>query len=60
MDEDMLDKAKDVAGQVVEKADKAVDAAKPLTDKIPGEADDAAVEKADGLIDKAKDMLKGS
>jgi hypothetical protein len=29
------------------------------TDKIPGEADDKAVDKGKGLIDKAKDLLGG-
>ena len=55
-----MDKAKDAAGEYVEKADDAAASADTATDKIPGEADDEAVDKGKGLIDKAKDKLGGN
>jgi hypothetical protein len=55
-----MDKAKDAAGEYVQKAEDAAGSADQVTDKIPGETDDEAVDKGKGLIDKAKDMLGGN
>ena len=55
-----MDMAKDAAGEYVQKAEDAAGSADQVTDKIPGETDDEAVDKGKGLIDKAKDMLGGN
>jgi hypothetical protein len=55
-----MDKAKDAAGEYVDKADDAAQSADTATDKLPGEADDEAVDQGQGLIDKGQDALGGT
>jgi hypothetical protein len=54
---DMIDDARDVAEEGVQKAESLEQPADQVTDKIPGEKDDEAVDEGKSLIDKAKDLL---
>lgn len=56
---DMIDDAKARAEEGVDKAESLEQPADQVTDKVPGETDDKAVDEGKSLLDKAKDLLHG-